>query len=237
MNNLSPEFCPAIVVMAKVPRAGEVKTRLRSFLNDEQIVSLATCFLQDTISNCSSITPNVIVAFTPRDERETLESILPENLLLIEQRGNSLGERLESAVEYAAKQNFNPVIIIGADSPTLPKEFIEAAIESFKSDETDVVLGATRDGGFYLIGLRKNHFGIFENVAWSSAFVFKQTAQNVESLGLRLTKLSRWYDVDTPDDLVFLRNEMLRDKNVPQVAPKTYQWLMSHAELFASKRV
>ena len=167
----------------------------------------------------------------------TLESILPENLLLIEQRGNSLGERLESAVEYAAKQNFNPVIIIGADSPTLPKEFIEAAIESFKSDETDVVLGATRDGGFYLIGLRKNHFGIFENVAWSSAFVFKQTAQNVENLGLRLTNLSRWYDIDTPDDLVFLRNEMLRDKTVPQVVPKTYQWLMSRAKLFASNQV
>jgi len=232
MNNLSTEFRPAVVVMAKVPQAGKVKTRLEPFLSGEQASALAACFLQDTISNVKQVTGNLIVAFTPADGRETLESVLPKDLLLIEQRGRDLSEKLASAVEDAENRNFNPVIVIGADSPTLPPEFIETAIESFKSNETDIALGATGDGGFYLVGLRQNHAGLFENVAWSSDLVFGQMTRNAERLGLRLSKLESWYDVDTPDDLFYLRNELLADENGRQSAPKTYEWFARNARLF-----
>ena len=82
MNNIAPEFCPAIIVMAKVPQAEYVKTRLRPFLSDEQSAELAICFLQDTISNVKSATENIIVAFAPADGREKLEAILPEDLII-----------------------------------------------------------------------------------------------------------------------------------------------------------
>lgn len=232
MNNIAPQVCPAIVVMAKVPRSGFVKTRLRPFLSDEQAAELAVCFLQDTISNVKSATGKIIVAFTPAGERESLKAILPEDLILIEQNGNDLTERLESVIGFAESRKFSPIIIIGADSPTLPVEFIQKAIESFKN-ETDIALGATFDGGFYLIGLRENHFGLFENIAWSSPSVFGQTKTNIERLGLNLFTLPDWYDIDTPDDLIFLREKML-DEETKKRAPKTYQWLLSNSKLFDS---
>ena len=154
-------------------------------------------------------------------------------MLFIEQRGNDLSERLKSVIKYAEKQNFSPIITIGADSPTLPAEFIQTAIESFKTKKTDITLGETKDGGFYLIGLQKFAPGIFKNIVWSSASVFRQTAANAEKVGLRnLLKLPIWYDIDTPDDLVFLRNEMINDKKMQRRAPKTFQWLISHSRLF-----
>jgi rSAM/selenodomain-associated transferase 1 len=231
-NSIATEVCPAIIVMAKVPRAGFVKTRLRPFLSDGQAAELAVCFLQDTISNIKSASQNIIVAFAPSDGRALLKSILPEDLTLIEQNGDDLSERLESAIEYAESRKFSPIIVIGADSPTLPAEFIETALESFKSDETDIALGATEDGGFYLIGLRAKHSGLFENIAWSSSSVFAQTKANIELLELNLFQLPDWYDVDTPNDLIFLRNEILGDKNLQQAAPETFRWLLSNSDLF-----
>lgn len=233
MNNIAPQVCPAIIVMAKVPRAGFVKTRLLPFLSGEQAAEFAVCFLQDTISNVKNTAENIIVAFTPAGERELLKAILPEDLILTEQKGNDLGERLESVIEYAVSRKFSPIIIIGADSPTLPGDFIQKAIESFRN-KTDVALGATCDGGFYLIGMRGNHFGLFENVTWSSSLVFGQTKANIERLELNLFRLPDWYDIDTPDDLIFLRGKMLDDKKLQQLAPKTYQWLLSNSELFDS---
>jgi rSAM/selenodomain-associated transferase 1 len=238
MNNLSQVFCPAIIIMAKVPRVGFVKTRLQPFLSDEQTVSLAVCFLQDAISNANRITPNIIVAFTPPDGRKEVAALSSElNVFLIEQRGGDLGERIESAVEYAQSKNFNPIIVIGTDSPTLPVEYIQTAVESFQSGKTDVALGAAEDGGFYLIGLRKNHPGIFDNIAWSSTSVFEQTTQNVKQLGLQLRRLPEWFDVDTPADLFRLREEMLTDEKFQFRAPQTFQWLAAHSKLFDTLKV
>ncbi|MGC2238316.1 MAG: TIGR04282 family arsenosugar biosynthesis glycosyltransferase [Pyrinomonadaceae bacterium] len=233
MNNIAPQVCPAIIVMAKVPQAGEVKTRLRPFLSGEQAAMLAVCFLQDTIFNVKNLAENVIVAFTPPDGIEILKDILPTDLILIEQDGSDLSERLEAVIEYAASRKFSPIIIIGADSPTLPFEFIQKAIDVFKN-KTDAALGATRDGGFYLIGLRGKHPGLFENVAWSSSLVFGQTRANVERLELSLFRLPDWYDIDTADDLIFLRGKMLDDKELQVRAPRTFQWLLSNSELFDS---
>lgn len=234
MNKNSKKSRPAIVVMAKFPSAGQVKTRLSPFLSDDQSASLAACFLKDTIAKVRQVTGNIIVAYSPAGAGEQLKALLPDGdgLRMVAQKGNDLGKRLESALLYAESEGFSPVIVIGADSPTLPPEFVKTAIESFKSNETDIVLGATRDGGFYLVGLRQNYAELFENVAWSSDLVFGQMMRNVERLGLRLSKLESWYDVDTPDDLLRLRNEMLADENGRQPAPKTYEWLARNARLF-----
>lgn len=234
IDNIAPQVSPAIIVMAKVPRAGRVKTRLRPFLSGEQASELAVCFLQDTISTIKNLSENVIVAFTPAGERRTIEAVLPGDLSFIEQKGHDLTERLESVIEFAANRNFSPIIVIGADSPTLPAEFVRKAIESFESDETDIALGATEDGGFYLIGLRGKYFGLFENIRWSSEFVFRQTAENIERLNLKLFQLPRWYDVDTADDLIFLREKMLSGEENGKSAPKTFEWLISNSALFDS---
>ncbi|HYE73960.1 MAG TPA: TIGR04282 family arsenosugar biosynthesis glycosyltransferase [Blastocatellia bacterium] len=219
--------------MAKTPRAGLVKTRLRPFLSDEQIVSLAVCFLQDVISTAKQVTPDIILAFAPPDGREMLESLFGTEVELIEQSGNDLGQRLEAVIKFAEQKSFSPIIVIGADSPTLPVQYLRQAIAGFDSEDVDVALGATRDGGFYLIGLRQSHQTLFDHISWSSEFVYQQTSANIERLGLSLFSLPDWYDIDTPDDLFHLRDEMLSNETSRQQATKTYQWFLSHSELFA----
>jgi hypothetical protein len=214
---------PAIIVMVKAPLPGFAKTRLA--LSEAAASSLALCFLQDVVSAARRIVPNLIVAFTPRDGRAFLQNHLPDNLLWIEQSGDGLGERMDSAIAHATKLDFNPVIVLGADSPTLPLAFIEDAIQSLAEGDADVVLGPTTDGGYYLVGLRKPVADLFRNVEWSRPTVFEQTVRNINELNLKLTLLPEWYDVDTPDDLVRLRHELNSSEQARNLAPATHRWL------------
>jgi rSAM/selenodomain-associated transferase 1 len=231
----SKEFCPAVIVMAKAPRPGEAKTRLQPFLNAKQAGELAACFFQDTVTKIKQIAPNLIIAYSPNDGREFLETLSPgKKSLWIEQQGEDLGKRLESVIEYAEKMNFRPIITIGTDSPTFPAEYLLKAIESLESKSADIVLGEAKDGGFYLIGLQKSVPNLFEGIAWSTPKVFGQTSDNAERAGLaRLLKLPVWYDVDTPQDLLFLRDELAANEEIQIRAPATFQWLLSHSFLFA----
>lgn len=216
----------AIVIMAKVPRKGLVKTRLKPVLNDEQCAELSIRFLKDAVNKVQKITPNLIVAFAPADGRKELENLLPEGVILTEQKGNDLGERMNSAFEFAEARGFSPVIMIGTDSPDLPPEHIISAIELFKEDQTNIVLGAAKDGGYYLIGLRNATNNIFENVEWSSAKTYEQTAENARRIfACEPAEIPIWYDVDTPEDLKILRGEFLKDENFTKIAPETAKWM------------
>lgn len=233
MKRTSNEFNPAIIVMAKVPRAGEVKTRLRPFLTAEQCASLAVCFLKDTVANAAKISSNIIVAFAPPEQRTEIESLLPDEIVFIEQHGSNLGERLKSAIKDAENLGFNSIITIGTDSPTLPLKTLQSAVESFLEPAADLVLGATKDGGYYLIGLRKSIPEIFENVSWSSANVYRETIEKAKSVGIEnLIELPAWYDVDVPADLIFLRDEIFADETSPRRVSETYRWLLAHRDLF-----
>lgn len=206
--------------MTKVPFAGAVKTRLQPFLSAEQCATLAACFLRDTISKVKHLKNQLIIAYSPIEKRDVLLEILEDEQTLIEQKGKHLGERIIHAFEFAFSQNSDSVVVIGTDSPTLPSEFITQAFENLK--ESDAVLGATIDGGFYLIGLRKLKREIFEAVEWSSPQTFEQTTQNIEKLNLKLARLPDWYDVDTPDDLEVLKADLAKN---PDAAPQTFEFM------------
>lgn len=213
--------------MAKVPRAGLVKTRLRPVLSKSQTVELAICFLKDTITKTRKISENIIVAFAPAGGRSEMEMILRlRKAILIEQEGKDLGERMRSAIKFAEKRLFNPIIVIGTDSPTLPAPYIKQAFEAFEDDRTQSVLGAASDGGYYLLGLRKWTDEIFNNVEWSSEKTFTQTAENLEKIfGCYPRQIPGWYDVDTPADLEVLYREFLEIEDFKTIAPETAKWL------------
>ena len=221
---------PVCIVMVKAPRAGAVKTRLVPPLSAEEAAALAACFARDTLASARSVVPEIIMAYAPADGREQLEALFQaDGLLWLEQLGEGLGARLDSAAAHAAGLGYSPLIIIGADSPTLPPAFIDGAVNSLVAGESDVALGPTEDGGYYLVGLRRPSSGLFKNVAWSTPQVFRQTAANAARLGLRLLQLPRWYDVDTPADLLRLRAELLSDEEARARAPHTYRRLLSQA--------
>lgn len=207
--------------MVKVPEAGKVKTRLLSILTPDQCKKLAIRFLQDAENKAKSPEHSLIIAFSPAGKKEELLSILQYENLLIEQKGEDLGERMFNAFDFGFGQGFDALVMIGTDSPTMPKEMIANAFDLLEG-KTDAVIGKTEDGGYYLIGLNRLNKGIFDNVEWSTKRAFDQTVRNFQKEDLQPEFLDDWYDVDYADDLGRLRKEL---KNAPDLAPKTSEWL------------
>ena len=224
---------PAIIVMAKAPRAGEAKTRLAPPLTHAEAACLAACLFADTVSLALGAGARVVVAYAPADGRAPLEEALRLTLtkealsgvLWLEQRGDDLGERLAGVVERAFAEGFGPLLLIGADSPTLPPSFLSSALEALADGRADVALGPTEDGGYYAVGMREPAPELFDAVEWSTPRAYAQTARNAARLGLRLLELPPWYDVDTPADLTRLRAELDDDEGEGRRAPLTYRWL------------
>jgi rSAM/selenodomain-associated transferase 1 len=223
-----------IIIMAKVPQAGNVKTRLRPFLSTEECQSLATAFLHDTIGKALSVGENLIVVYSPAAEKSFFSQIkTAANLTLVPQTGIDLGERMANAFEFAARQYSN-LLMIGTDSPTFPPEFIEQSFE-FIENGAELVLGKSADGGFYLIAMKRNFPGLFEAIEWSSPRVFDQISANIKKLKISVRQIPDWYDVDTIEDLRRLRDELSQSETAPETAPETVRWIISHAEIFNRK--
>lgn len=212
----------AIIIMAKAPHAGNVKTRLQPFLSAGECAALAEAFLTDAIAKAEKFDAKLFIAFAPPAERAYFEKFEAENFSLIAQSGADLGEKMFNAFRFAFVENAASVVMIGTDSPTFPADYIEQAFE-FLELETDAVLGKTDDGGFYLIGLRKLKNETFAGVAWSSAETFEQTHRNIMNLGFHLREVPSWYDVDEKDDFFKLNEELLNNQNAVRRAPRTFE--------------
>ncbi len=209
-----------IIIMAKVPRAGNVKTRLQPFLSPAQCVSLSEAFLEDAIYKAQNRANDLIIAFSPGSERGYFAKFENNKFTLLAQKGENLGEKMFNAFQFAFANNSDAVVMIGTDSPTFPAEFINRAFENLQNSDT--VLGESEDGGFYLIGLRTLRKEIFADVEWSSPETFEQTTKNIRNIGLKLFCLPIWFDVDFPDDLIKLNKDLAQDSDI---APKTYKLL------------
>ncbi|MGH6610184.1 MAG: TIGR04282 family arsenosugar biosynthesis glycosyltransferase [Burkholderiaceae bacterium] len=192
---------PCLLIAAKQPERGKVKTRIASVLGDDQAAELCRCALHDVLSMAASIR-NVKHALTyapPTEEaRRYFERIAPA-FELLPQQGATLGERLSGAVAHLM-QRYRPLVLIGSDSPDLSPAFIERTFALLR-DEADVVLGPADDGGYYLLGLALPQPALFEEISWSTEAVAQQTRQRAREARLRLEELPRWHDLDTVDDL------------------------------------
>jgi hypothetical protein len=202
----------ALVVMAKAPREGEVKTRLFGALSPEEARRLYVAFLSDTFALMEEVLEErekltLALCYTPEGEEEAFEEVEREGSLMIPQRGDDLGERLTNCFADLFALGFESVVVIGADSPTLPGEYVFDAFESFESDD-DVVIGPTRDGGYYLVGMRKLHRRIFEDIPWGGAGALEATIARAKEAELDLVLLPEWHDVDTPEDFERLKREL-----------------------------
>ncbi len=220
----------SIIIMAKIPVAGKVKTRLQPFLSPEKCAELAAVFLQDMIKKTQGICKNITLAYSPATERTLLETISPPEINTLEQIGADLGEKMSNAFDFVFKRDSDSaVVMIGADSPTFPVEYIEQAFGFLEAD-ANAVLGKSADGGFYLIGLRNSAPHIFRRIEWSSSKVYAQIAANIENF----KTVPEWYDVDTPDDFTRLRDELQNNLKARSYAPETFRWLSANQFVFDS---
>jgi rSAM/selenodomain-associated transferase 1 len=197
-----------LAVMAKAPRVGAVKTRLCPPLRAPEAADLARCFLLDAVDRVRSVAgTQPVMAYAPAEARAQFEDVAP-GFTLVPQRGRDLGERQHHLVEDVLALGLEAALVIGADSPTLPREYLDEAVGLVMAPDVDVVLGPTEDGGYYLIGLRAPIPALFENVPWSTPAVLARTLERAQRLGLRVACLATWFDVDTGADLERLRAEL-----------------------------
>ena len=225
----------ALAVMAKRPQAGEVKTRLCPPLTPEEAARLAHCFLLDKLEQIRRI-PGVarFVAFSPPDAEAFFRAQAGEAFSLLPQRGADLGERLADVSDRLLGAGFSATMIIGTDSPTLPDTVLHEAHEVFGSDHADLVLGPAKDGGYYLIGLRRPSRFLFHEIAWSTDTVLSQTVARARKAGLRTHLLPAWYDVDVEPDLRRLARDLADDRTP---APRTRAYLLGLASSKGGDRI
>ncbi|MDP9254738.1 MAG: TIGR04282 family arsenosugar biosynthesis glycosyltransferase [Verrucomicrobiota bacterium] len=211
-----PQGLCALAVMTKAPRAGKVKTRLTPPLTPEEAAELNICFLRDTAAALSSTASAGLArgvgVYTPVGAEDAYEGILPEDFELVPQRGDAFGERLALAIEDLLVLGFASVCLIDSDSPTVPREAFAKAAKILSQPGDCVVLGPSDDGGYYLIGLKKLHCSLFENIAWSTERVLEQTIERARQIRLKVHLLPTCYDVDDRATLHRLCRELFDSK-------------------------
>jgi rSAM/selenodomain-associated transferase 1 len=201
----------ALVIVAKAPAVGQVKTRLCPPLSMAEATELFRCFLVDTVARaCTVPDTRVCLAFTPADSEALFRALLPFPLRYLPQRGNGLGERLVNIFADLLHEGFTRVVIMDSDSPTLPTAYLQEAFTLLGDPGNDAVFGPCSDGGYYLVGARAVHHGLFENITWSTASVLAETRAQARLHQLNVALLPVWYDVDNGADLHTLAAELGR---------------------------
>ena len=194
---------PALIVMARAPRLGVGKSRLREVLSDNERLRLQEAFLRDTVDMASNANiGRVYLAVTPPGATAWAQSEFGAGVTTLAQPGGDLGQRMLNAMREAASERHGPVIVIGTDTPLLATAHLHAALQSL--DSADVCFGPSDDGGYYLVASNEPQASIFQDVAWGTDQVLKTSLALARDAGLKCALLDELYDVDTPDDLARL---------------------------------
>ena len=220
-----------LVIFAKAPIEGQVKTRLCPPLTPAQAAELARCFLIDTVERaCTFPEVQVYIAFTPADSENVFRALLSFPVHYLPQRGDSLGKRELNIFLDLQQRGASRIVLIGSDIPTLPSAHIKEAFTLLEDSQYDAVFNPTDDGGYCLIGMREPHSALFEGIAWSTSTVMAETLSRARKHSLNVELVPAWYDVDDHAGLSRLANE-LKNTKTGTVAPRT-QALLRRLGLF-----
>lgn len=207
----------AIIVLGKAPVPGAAKTRLVPPLTPDDAAALYRGFLLDTLGLAHHLEWEETTLVHPRGDGDVLASLC-EGVNLLEQPENGLGRALAFAFSHHFERGFENIVLIGSDNPTLPMEPICSAAATLQT-ASDLAIGPTIDGGYYLIGMCNPHPSLFERIDWSTPRVYEQTLQRARELNLRVHPVTQWYDVDEVTDLNRLETDL---STLPSsVAPNT----------------
>jgi len=216
-----------LILFAKRPRLGCVKTRLVPPLTPEQALSLYRAFLIDQLALLRLLANDYTVEVSVDDAWEPDAQFVSEldGLTITEQGGGDLGRRLTRAFRRSRESGSGSTVVIGVDSPTLPAQWLRQAFEVLAAGAAAVISPA-EDGGYVLLGLNDPIPALFRDVPWGSSRVFEITRRRAAETGLDLAQLEPWYDVDDIVGLDRLRTE-LADPKAAQRANATARYLQS----------
>jgi uncharacterized protein len=206
-----PTSC-GIAVMAKASAAGRTKTRLVPPLTFDEAAALNTAFLKDVVDNIGAAATHASIAgyaaFGPPGSDAFFKTVLPSSIGLIEAWYADFGECLYSAIDQILARGHTGAVVLNSDSPTLPTSILVETAEVLARPGERAVLGPSTDGGYYLLGIKSRHHRLFEEVAWSTEHVARQTLERAVEIGLDVHVLPVWYDVDDAQALRLLHAEL-----------------------------
>jgi rSAM/selenodomain-associated transferase 1 len=216
----------SLAIVAKQPAPGQTKTRLCPPLSGEEAAALYACFLADTLDIMRQApAAQRTIAYLPTAAGDYFRQLAPD-MTLVTQRGEGLGERLDNLLTDVLASGATHAVVMDSDSPTLPPHYVAQAFAAL-DEGADVVLGPCLDGGYYLIGMKRPHPRLLREVTMSTPDVLRDTLAIAEGLGVRVTLLPAWYDVDTIAELQALQAELA--KVPPTVAVHTRGFLAGRA--------
>lgn len=204
-----------LLVFAKAPRPGEVKTRLTPFLTSGEAAQLYEAFLRDALHLYARLEVDLRLYLAP-PLPESLDDV-PSRVSIHRQEGDGLGARMSHAFEAALEAGYDRAAVIGTDHPTLPLAFVRRAFTAL-GQARSVCIGPSADGGFYLLGMSTFVPELFEGMTYSHEAVFRDTLARAEAADAEITVLPRWYDVDRPEDLPRLLDDL---SDATTSAPRT----------------
>jgi rSAM/selenodomain-associated transferase 1 len=209
-----------LVIMAKAPRPGEVKTRLTPSLAPEAVTAFYCCLLDDTLALAQSLSDVEVAIMCPDSDVNELAKLAGNKARVIAQKGEGLAAGLISVFAHFATGHQRRTIAFNSDSPHLPRSVLEDAFETLAAH--DVVVGPTRDGGYYLVGAKASHPTLFANDGMGTRSAMERLLARARDLRLSVGFAESFYDIDVADDLGRLAEDL---RLAPSRAPRTAAWL------------
>jgi len=214
-----------LVIMAKAPRPGAVKTRLAPGLSSEAVTALYCCLLEDTLALARSLGDVEVAIMCPESDVNELAQLTGQQLpgneaSVVAQKGEGLAAALTSVFAHFAVGGPRRIIAFNSDSPHLPRSVLEDAFETLAAH--DVVVGPTHDGGYYLVGAKAFHPTLFAHDGMGTSSALESLLTRARILELSVGFADAFYDIDVADDLTRLAEEL---RLAPERAPRTARWL------------
>jgi hypothetical protein len=209
-----------LVIMAKAPRPGAVKTRLASSLSPAATTAFYCCLLDDTLALARSLGDVEVAIMCPDSDVNELRQLAGDQAIVVAQKGEGLAAGLTSVFAYFAEGHERRTIAFNSDSPHLPRSVLENAFESLAAH--DLVIGPTHDGGYYLVGAKGSHPTLFEGDGMGTSSALERLLSRARGLELSVGFAAPFYDIDLVEDLTRLAAEL---RLSPARAPRTAAWL------------
>jgi uncharacterized protein len=219
-NSPSSGKCGTLVVMAKAPRPGMVKTRLAQSFPVEAVTELYRCLLDDTLVLALSLGTVEVAIMCPASDVEELTWLTRGAVGVVAQKGEGLAAGLTSVFAHFAAAGQQRVVAFNSDSPHLPASVLANAFEALAAH--DVVVGPTHDGGYYLVGAKAAHSSLFDGDGMGTQSALEALLARARARQLSVGFTEPFYDIDVESDLTQLAAELRLDR---ARAPRTADWL------------
>ncbi len=202
----------AVGIFCKTPTPGQSKTRLSPPLRPEECAALSACFIRDLSATIGELAKEGgaigYAVYTPAGSEAALRTLLPPDFRLQLQCEGDFGTRLVFSMREFLKDHAG-AILVNSDSPTLPISILRDAVAATRRG--DVVLSPACDGGYTLIGLSQMYERLFDDIPWSTSEVHARTVERAAEIGVPVTNVPGWYDVDDAASLAILTSELAGD--------------------------